>query len=106
MTFLVAWSIKKLREPWARNSDAKKTFIKSFLCYYGGLALWIFEIQFCDQLPFLGDLVPLHACWHILAGYGTYLWVQFMYVLQAAFLRRKLRWEHAACAVPYACVAV
>jgi len=64
-----------------RNPVATKLYFASVGCYLAGFILWNLDNHTCPQLqairavlpPFLQPLVQLHAWWHLLAGYATYL---------------------------------
>jgi len=64
-----------------RNPDATKLYFGSFLCYLAGFILWNLDNHTCPTLqyiraalpPFLRPFIQLHAWWHLLAGYATYL---------------------------------
>merc|ERR1719369_2165645 len=59
--------------------------IAGLILYGGGVILWNFENQFCPSvqnvrtyLPsLLSPVTQLHGWWHIMAGYATYMNIQF-----------------------------
>jgi len=53
----------------------KRLMIMASILYWVGFALWVTENLFCLQLP---GWAHFHAVWHILAGLGTYTWIQFV----------------------------
>jgi len=67
------------------NSSSFKLFIIATLMYGTGFLLWNLENEFCgivrsvrSGLPSpLAPLTQLHGWWHLLAGYATYMNVQF-----------------------------
>jgi hypothetical protein len=46
-----------------------------------GVVIWVFENVACPHIP---TWWKLHALWHLLAGFGSYLWACSMLVLRAA----------------------
>jgi len=71
----------------------------SFVLYFGGFAVWIFENRFCQSLPVW---LYLHGLWHILAGLGTYTMVQcqLSYHCEMLQLDHTLKW-HGTLLLPY-----
>ena len=59
---------------------------------YSGVVIWLFENGLCARLP---QWWKLHALWHLLAGYASYLWVLSMIVWRAAMLGfvYSLQWQ-------------
>ncbi|XP_054153404.1 alkaline ceramidase 3-like [Oppia nitens] len=63
----------------------KRIFIWAAIFYYTGFALWNIDNIFCDKLGLFRQILPsflvpftqLHALWHCLAGYGSYLHIVF-----------------------------
>jgi len=58
----------------------------SCFSYFFGFGLWCFENMFCKNIPMW---LKLHAAWHILAGFGTYMWIQYALVLRALRLKKR-----------------
>ncbi|CAG2114019.1 unnamed protein product [Medioppia subpectinata] len=63
----------------------RRIFYWAAFFYYSGFALWNIDNIFCDKLSLLRQFLPaflvpftqLHALWHCLAGYGSYLHIVF-----------------------------
>jgi len=95
-----------LRAAWmfyqANDAVLRKYFILSLVCYMTGAVCWICEKSLCGVY---GVTIYLHAIWHILAGFGTYIFVTWMAFVQAQNLGKnpsmKIRWF----LIPYVSIA-
>ncbi|XP_075210938.1 alkaline ceramidase [Lycorma delicatula] len=80
-------------------SVCKQLFIMAISTYLFGFFLWNIDNIFCPKLQFLrssvspviGPFTQLHAWWHCLAGYGTYLQVFFCIHSSNDFKQRRKR---------------
>jgi len=51
----------------------------SFFSYLTGFVFWVTENQFCNSLP---QWTHFHAWWHIFAGLGCYVWMEWTVALR------------------------
>eukprot|EP00736_Rhodelphis_marinus_P002511 Rmarinus@m.11500 len=81
---MAIWSIVLCRRkstPYA----AKISFFLSFVTYGTALVLWTTENVYCEHVqPYM-----FHAWWHILAGFGSYMWIVFLVALRAKHHRKR-----------------
>lgn len=67
-----------------RPCDPRLFYLSAFL-YYTGFIVWNIDNNFCAQITQLRNSLPfflrpftqLHAIWHVLAGYGSYIHIFF-----------------------------
>ncbi|MES1910137.1 MAG: hypothetical protein MHM6MM_002791 [Cercozoa sp. M6MM] len=71
------------------HTRVRKLFLASMVSYFSGVALWLIERRFCEVVRPL----QLHAWWHVGAGVGTFLWINFAVALRAHLTRRHVT-EH------------
>ncbi|CAL8095111.1 unnamed protein product [Orchesella dallaii] len=72
-----------------------KLLSAGFFMYTFGFGLWNIDNQLCPQLTdlrtklprYLGPATQLHAWWHILAGYATYLHILFEIHARSHFVK-------------------
>eukprot|EP00300_Choanocystis_sp_HF-7_P038781 c5611_g1_i1.p1 GENE.c5611_g1_i1~~c5611_g1_i1.p1 ORF type:complete len:287 (-),score=49.32 c5611_g1_i1:168-947(-) len=64
-----------------------RIFILTVVSYYSGFTLWCVEHYMCDY----SQPLQLHAWWHILAGYGTFLWIMFLMGSRCDELKRSTK---------------
>ncbi|ODN03020.1 Alkaline ceramidase 3 [Orchesella cincta] len=65
-----------------------------FLMFLVAFGLWNIDNQHCSQLtnlrtelpPYLGPMTQLHAWWHVLTGYGTYIHILFIIHARSHFV--------------------
>jgi len=68
-----------------RETTSLKLFVAGLILYGVGFLLWNIENQFCRTVQsvraavpsFLKPFTQLHGWWHIMAGYATYMNIQF-----------------------------
>ncbi|MES1912563.1 MAG: hypothetical protein MHM6MM_004818 [Cercozoa sp. M6MM] len=78
VTFLSAANLY-FRWKELEHTRVRKLFVTSMIAYFSGAALWITDRHFCEVVQPL----QLHAWWHIAAGVGTFLWINFAVALRA-----------------------
>lgn len=95
----VAIYVRTLRKEWI-SERARKLFWLSFASYFSGVFLWMLENAACQHLP---GWWKLHAVWHLLAGTGTYLVIEFGLAVRAEAEKHKygLGWGLAPYPVPF-----
>lgn len=80
----------------------RSLFWVSVTFYYTGFAVWNIDNIYCAQLAQLRDTLPfilhpftqLHAMWHCLAGYGSYVNIAFCIQTRALTKEKKcLTWK-------------
>lgn len=83
-----------------RGADAS-LFYLACLLYYTGFFVWNIDNLFCTNLTGMRQQLPvalhpftqLHALWHCLAGYGSYVHIYFCIQSRAASLKKPLTWK-------------
>jgi len=82
---LVAFLIIRSFFLWftSKEPEIRKWFVVSCGNYLFGFFLWLIEKNFCHQFAFAQYL---HVCWHVLAGYGTYVYIMWASYIQAKLL--------------------
>lgn len=76
-------------------------FYTAVALYYTGFAVWNVDNLFCAQLADLRSHLPvifkpltqLHAWWHCLAGYGSYVHIYFCVQSRAASQKKYFTWR-------------
>jgi len=79
-----------------RDMVSIKLFILGLVTYGVGFLLWNFENHFCSavqsarsSLPtILSPVTQLHGWWHLMAGYATYMNIQFSIFHRLRFIQR------------------
>jgi len=69
------------------NRVGLSLFIWSELTYVGGFALWLLDMFLCEHVQHL----HFHSFWHLGAGCGTYLLIQFQVALRCQKLKNNVR---------------
>eukprot|EP00092_Neocalanus_flemingeri_P007753 GFUD01008371.1.p1 GENE.GFUD01008371.1~~GFUD01008371.1.p1 ORF type:complete len:272 (+),score=72.00 GFUD01008371.1:154-969(+) len=80
---------------YERDMVSLKLFVFGLVLYGGGFLLWNIENQFCATVQsirrsspsFLKPFTQLHGWWHIMAGYATYMNIQFSIFQRLRFLK-------------------
>jgi len=80
------------------NKQVFKLYMTGLVLYLTGFILWNIENHHCSTLTrwrcslphILQPVLQLHAWWHLLAGYATYLNIQHCLHHRATFLQRQV----------------
>eukprot|EP01012_Entosiphon_sulcatum_P003245 TRINITY_DN10964_c0_g1_i1.p1 TRINITY_DN10964_c0_g1~~TRINITY_DN10964_c0_g1_i1.p1 ORF type:complete len:260 (+),score=47.51 TRINITY_DN10964_c0_g1_i1:36-782(+) len=95
LAFIVLYSLRLVFLSGKADPVARRLWIVSFSCYFGGLLLWVLDNNFCPTVqPF-----HFHSLWHLGAGLGTYLWVSLTVALHAPAAKKKAKLSPTA--LPY-----
>lgn len=78
-----------------------RLFYLSAALYHTGFFVWNIDNLFCSQLTqlrgwlpwYLRPLTQLHAIWHVLAGYGSYIHIFFCAQARNMQRKRKVVWK-------------
>lgn len=98
---LTVLSYRKLSDP--RLSDTTRWIYRSSaVSYFSGAALWLADNAVCEHV----GAFKFHAWWHVLAAWGTYLWVCFGIAVRADRAGSPYRFGAPAPALPVSCVVV
>jgi peptidoglycan biosynthesis protein MviN/MurJ (putative lipid II flippase) len=68
----------------------KRLFWISMTSYFTGGLLWVLEHIFCDFVR----PAQFHAIWHLLAGVGTYLFIQYLVALRIVRHKKRVEFAH------------
>jgi dihydroceramidase len=86
-----------------------RLFYYASICYYSGFFVWNIDNIFCHRLQELRERLPqvlvpftqLHALWHCLAGYGSYLHIVYYAQAKAMSERKALVWRWTGISIDF-----
>ena len=94
---LVSLSAQKYRSG-RLSPTSRSIFLWSIASYGLGSVLWLSENALCAHIP---KWLNLHAWWHLLAGFGTYYFIEFGIAVRADREQRPFRLGTTAIPVPF-----
>lgn len=105
-TVVVGMILQALRTLQLQHSyQVVSLYVASVLFYLAGFILWNLDNHQCPTLVYFRSYLPhslrpllqLHAWWHILAGYATYINIQHCLHHRLTFLQRPVVVTRACC---------
>eukprot|EP00756_Hemistasia_phaeocysticola_P057515 Hpha_TRINITY_DN34117_c0_g1::TRINITY_DN34117_c0_g1_i1::g.75751::m.75751/K04711/ACER3, YDC1; dihydroceramidase len=79
MTIYSAYLVWWKYTDWEGVRENRAIWCTSLVSYFLGLTLWVVDNNFCRSVKSL----HLHAWWHILAGFGTYMFIMLTVALHS-----------------------